>query len=270
VSLGAVRKERILVIAKTYPECSEKYGCLVCVAGINEDGEWRRVYPIPYYLFYEPKYRRLRFKKWDWIEIKIKKARHDLRIESYKVANPRAIRVVGSIDDWEERRKIAEKYLDRGLNYLKAQGRSLGIIKPKRVVDFLKKKRERLDRGEQLVLEKSIQALLPEFPETKPKMPLRPKPLPWLGYRFECYDEGCRGHEMMCIDWEIQELYRKLLLKEGEDVAFEKTRQKALWMLERDLFFCVGTTWRFPTWMIISLIYPPKRQYKPIDKWFGT
>lgn len=62
---------------------------------------------------------------------------------------------------------------------------------------------------------------------------------------------------MICIDWEIQELYRR----EG----YQKTRMKALnWMSTRDLYFGVGTTWRYPTWMAISLVYPPKMLEQPL------
>jgi len=251
--------ETILVIAKTYPECSEKYGCLVCVAGINEDGEWRRLYPIPYTLFYNRKYEASRFKKFDFISVRVQRAANDARSESFRILDPYRIKVVGSVKDWNERRKIAAEHLDQGFAKPNTENRSLAIIKPKQIQDFVLQERQRIkDEGERAVLDKSIQTLLPEFPETRPKIPFRPVELPWIGYEFSCYDEGCRGHTMMCIDWEVQELYRKLR-KESEEVAFRKTRQKALgWMLSRDLYFCVGTTWKFPSWMVISLIYPPK------------
>lgn len=38
-------KERLLVLAKAAPEASKKYEELICVAGITEKGEWRRIYP---------------------------------------------------------------------------------------------------------------------------------------------------------------------------------------------------------------------------------
>ncbi len=251
-------EETILVIAKTYPECSKKYGCLVCIAGINEEGEWRRLYPIPFHVFYQSKYEGLRFKKFDLISATLQRAPHDRRKESYKIVDPYKITIEGSIEDWEERRKVASEHLDSGFSKLGDDNRSLGIIKPKDVQDFIMQQRMRIkDEGEKVVLDKTIQTLLPEFPEADSKGPFRPMELPWLGYSYTCHDEDCNGHKMMCIDWEIQELYRKLR-KEGEKMAFQKTRDKALWMVERDLYFCVGTTWRFPSWMIISLIYPPK------------
>ncbi len=251
-------EERILVISKTYPECSSKYGCLVCVAGINKDGEWRRLYPIPFELFYQKDLQISKFKKWDTISVRVKRAEHDRRGESYRVLDPRAIQIVDSMTDWEERRRMARDHLDSGFPMLEKEDRSLGIIRPAKVTDFVMKPRSRIrDKGEREVLENTIQTLLPEFPETRPKRRLRAASMPWLGYEFMCEDESCETvHRMMCIDWEIQELYRRLMMKDKES-AFEKTRDKALWMLDRDLYFCVGTTWRFGSWMTISLIYPP-------------
>ena len=40
--------ERILVLAKTYPSPSSKHVETSCVAGINEEGIMRRLYPIPF------------------------------------------------------------------------------------------------------------------------------------------------------------------------------------------------------------------------------
>jgi len=254
-------KESIVVLAKTYPECSEKYGCLVCTVGINEEGEWRRIYPIPWYLFMRPsKEKGLNFKKWDVISVKLQKANHDARKESYKVLEPEKIEVIDSVQDWNERRRFAQEHLDPCMETLWQEKRSLGLIRPRTVKDFVEKERHRIkDKGEKAVLDRSIQALLPEFePPAKPWWEgLRPREIPWIGYQYTCQGKGCKGHSMMCIDWEIQELYRKQ--------GYQKTRQKALdWMRERDLYFGVGTTWRFPTWMIISLIYPPKMLDQPL------
>ncbi len=41
-------REKILITVKTYPTLSKKYAELVCTAGVNEAGDWRRIYPIPF------------------------------------------------------------------------------------------------------------------------------------------------------------------------------------------------------------------------------
>lgn len=60
-----VHRERILITVMTYPHPSKKYMESVCVAGINESGQWIRLYPIDYR--YQPQ--KNRFRKYQWIEV---------------------------------------------------------------------------------------------------------------------------------------------------------------------------------------------------------
>jgi hypothetical protein len=42
------RRENILILCKTYPSPSAKYSETSCVAGMTEDGQLLRLYPIPF------------------------------------------------------------------------------------------------------------------------------------------------------------------------------------------------------------------------------
>ena len=75
-------KEKILITVKSYPTLSKKYAELVCTAGVNETGQWRRIYPVQFrQLNIEEKY-----KKYQWIEVELKKSTSDSRPETYQVA----------------------------------------------------------------------------------------------------------------------------------------------------------------------------------------
>jgi hypothetical protein len=77
-------KERLLVLAKATPEISSKYEHFVCVAGITESGEWRRIYPIPWKIFGKSSYKN--FKKKSWIEYELEsEVPSDHRPESRKI-----------------------------------------------------------------------------------------------------------------------------------------------------------------------------------------
>jgi hypothetical protein len=267
--------ERIIVLAKTYPELSTKHGPLVCVAGVNEYGEWRRLYPIPFKIWSDDKYGNIRFKKWDVIEVEISERppEHDKREESRKVLNWERIRVIDSIKSWEQKLTIITQLLDPSIEALIESGRSLGVIKPARIEKFFAKPRQRLrSEAEKQVLEKMDQAdvtltlldyvqagdkyLLPEVKEPDVKI----EQLPWIGYRFYCSPK-CNGHEMMVIDWEAQELFRNYRRVEGP------VEQKLFYefVYERDPYFIVGNTWRYhKSFMIIGLFYPPKG-IKPVQ-----
>lgn len=73
-------KERILILVRAMPEESRKHGHNVCVAGINENGEWRRLYP---FRFVYGK-RDIDFRKKDVIEAELALPDNDKRPESRK------------------------------------------------------------------------------------------------------------------------------------------------------------------------------------------
>ncbi len=62
-------KEKILVLIKTYPNLSKTYEETVCVAGITDKGEWRRLYPVP---FRKMEFTH-QFHKYDWISVDTEK-----------------------------------------------------------------------------------------------------------------------------------------------------------------------------------------------------
>lgn len=71
--------EKILILAKTYPVPSAKYEETTCVAGITDNGQMRRLFPIQFRFIDGEK----QFKKWQWISARVKKAPKDHRAESH-------------------------------------------------------------------------------------------------------------------------------------------------------------------------------------------
>src|SRR5215813_5453446 len=212
MATNAYHRETITVVAKTYPECSHKYGCLVCTAGINEKGEWRRLYPIPWSLFWggNKNGNAKGFQKFDVISLPIRRKTEDYRQESYYL-NPHLVenelQIVGKINEWEHKQAFLMSYLDSDLESLRDSNRSLALVKPRMIQDFLQKDRTRLEPGEELTIEKIEEAqqgvLFDVDSELVKQSRISPEPLPWIGYKFMCEGANCRGHEMMCIDWEI-------------------------------------------------------------------
>ncbi|MEW6623420.1 MAG: hypothetical protein AB1420_09885 [Bacillota bacterium] len=110
-------KKRILVTVKAYPQPSHKYSETVCVAGITDEGEWIRLYPVTFRDLPKEK----QFSKYDWIEAQVKKASGDYRPESYNI-NTDTIKIMGSIgtkDNWKKRKEIIIPKLSRSLEELR-------------------------------------------------------------------------------------------------------------------------------------------------------
>lgn len=262
------QKKRVLVTVKAYPERSQKHGFVVCTAGLTEDGEWIRLYPIPY-RFYSG---RDKVKKYDWIEVECKKTKEKLnRKESYRIrADSMQIvdrslsegRVKGRVN-WAERNKLVLGHAASSIEDLREafteDRTSLGLVKPSELIEFYKERELRIYRDENSFQQDLFGAGTPVVTE-----------IPHIfGYRFRC--AGCAEgaeHRIQCEDWELFESYRSWGPRYGDTgVLWEKlTNRYYTDMLKNDLYFYVGTSSLFPSWLIIGLYYPPRKgetQLKP-------
>lgn len=102
------QKKRVLVTVKAAPERSRKYGECVCTAGITDEGEFIRLYPISLDVFRNGP----RFKKFNWIEVECERVEGEKlgRKESHRVREG-SIRIVDtslskSPVDWNGREKF--------------------------------------------------------------------------------------------------------------------------------------------------------------------
>ena len=247
--------KRILITVKTYPTPASKGAEVVCTAGITEDGQWIRIFPVPFrYLSGEQQ-----FHKYQWIEAKVKKS-SDSRIESYEV-DADSIQVIGdplsTRNGWLERKKLVEPLRTPSLCHLKSMRKknrnTLGLIKPKVIHNFYVEK----DRLDWTPAEKAKLLQYSIF-EGKTLNPLEKIPYKF-SYSFTCDDPRCTGHRLICTDWEIGAAYRRWSKQYGD--GWYKTilnRFQTDMILKYDTSFFVGTIHGHPgTWIIIGLYYPP-------------
>ncbi len=126
---------KVLITVMTYPHPSKEYQELVCTAGITEQSEWVRLYPIDYR--YRP--REQQFKKYQWVEIGLSNRGdgNDKRKESHK-PNLEFVKVLGTPlpteNGWAARRALIDKLPHYTLNEYKRlydeQKVSLGVVRP--------------------------------------------------------------------------------------------------------------------------------------------
>jgi hypothetical protein len=248
-------KERLLVLAKAAPQLSQKYEHLVCVAGITNKGEWRRIYPIPWKVFWKSSGRN--FKKKSWIEYELADEKpSDHRPESRKI-KPETITPLRPATFQEIDALL--KARPTTLGELAAKGatvESLGVVAPRQIRDF----REMSNEHYKEESEKARQLNL--FGEAAVKLDI-----PAYKYQYVFKDDdSTTTHEMLCEDWEVGELYRNCerYRKQGtykdESEVHRKVREKMLDVIgsKKPLYFIVGTHARWPTFMIISVVYPTK------------
>jgi len=255
-------KERLLVLAKAAPEASAKYQELVCVAGITENNEWRRIYPLPWNLFWKNSEKN--FKKKTWIEYELENDKPSVhRPESRKIKFD-SITPLKEASFAEIEKLLLEK--NTCIEELEQKGprvQSLGTITPTQIIDF---KPVDNTHYQQLVTKKAQQDLF-----GKPAIGLE---IPRYKYQYAFKDDNTgRTHECLCEDWEAAELYRKCeqYRKNGkyadENEVHEKVRNKMLNITKNNhVHFIIGSHYRFPTYIIIGVIYPRKTDLQPNSK----
>ncbi len=249
-------REKILITVKTYPTLSKKYAELVCTAGVNEAGEWRRIYPIPFRQLNSNQ----KYKKYQWIEVDLKKASRDRRPESYIVAGRLELSddVIPTNDRWYLRREafINKVEIHEDLNKLIKSAHenilSLAVFRPYKWLDFVVESVEREWDPEKLaILEaQKKQGDLFRDAETVAKDLEVVNKLPYkFSYQFQ--DIKGKKSKLMIEDWEIGALYWNCLrgVKNVEEDAVKKVHQK-YWdnfvqNTKQDTLLILGTTLQF-------------------------
>ncbi|MPZ51035.1 MAG: hypothetical protein GEU75_17330 [Dehalococcoidia bacterium] len=249
--------KRALIVVKTYPTPAWKGGEVVCTAAITEEGQWLRLFPIPYRLLGTES----QFEKYQWIEAKVTKASSDARPESYnvdmdsiKLLQPRLTTAM----NWQSRKAIVIPLLAPSMCWLREQNiannrPTLGLVKPS-VIKRLRIEPTKADwspaemaRLNQLRLIDSTHVQLEKVPYT-------------FFYDFDCSTPDCPGHKMSCTDWEMTQAFRSWTEKYGDGWEVQFRNRFDSEMREKfDTHFYVGTVHGNPhNWVIVGLFYPPK------------
>lgn len=261
------RKERILILAKTYPSPSTKYSETSCVAGITEHGVMRRLFPVPFRLIE----RGQQFKKWQWIETLVEKAPADRRRESHKIYVD-TIKCHDTIDpkrDWAGRMPWIDKIPSfTNFDEIEASrlehGTTLALLRPKKLVELVISDADSPDWTDEeraILLKDEMQGNL--FTEKEAHQHVKElRKVPYdFHYLYVCdTPDGEKIFRHKIIDWEAGALFWNCRRSHGKkwEVPFRAKLGEQL--PGKDLMFLMGNQHRFPNqWLIISVIYPPKQ-----------
>jgi hypothetical protein len=262
-------EERILILCKTYPSPSARYAETSCVAGMRENGELIRLYPVPFRLVNDDQ----QFKKWQWVNVRVEKSKKDHRPESYKIFVD-TIRCdtspLSTSDQWRARRLHLDKleiFQDHAaLEIARVErGITLGIVRPARILGLDIRPTAQPDWTDQervnlLQMQKQVDL----FDDSDDVSLRQLRKIPYdFHYRYECemLDGTTAEYRHKVVDWEIGALYWNVSREHGKywEAPLRKKIENEL--PGKDLMFLMGTIHRFPDqWLIVSLIYPPKQR----------
>ena len=122
----AWEKESIMVLVKATPNWSTTSGrYTICTAGVNKNGEWRRLYPM----FWQT-IKSQGIKVWDEISFDSSEPEKDTRPESRKIRNESVKNLGCAIENREERRDFLRKLEDAYLPDATKKDKTLSLLKP--------------------------------------------------------------------------------------------------------------------------------------------
>ena len=247
--------KRVLITVRTYPSPARKSIESSCTAGIC-DGRWIRLFPMPYRQLKSNQ----KFSKYQWVEMRVQKARNDQRVESYNPDRDSINPIPGVLptaNQWEARKRLVSPLQSSSMCELQRvrdeHGEpTLGLFKPATI------RRLRIEpddpdwSADQRQALQQMQMFETEPPEELEKIPFR------FSYEFECADPACNGHQMICTDWEMSELYRKVRQSHGDNwEAPFRQRYEDEMIHKFDTHFYVGTIHQHPaSWIIVGVFYP--------------
>jgi hypothetical protein len=265
-------KTRVLITVTTYPLPSRSYDELVCTAGVLENGDWIRIYPVPLkFLRGLRQNGKIETFKYSWIELDLKERTDDFRPESHSPINYDFKDVsthgkIGTENNWAERKTFCTKNVYTNLTTLIEDSKepkniSLATFKPTEIVGFEIAKEENRDwkdewkelrkQGDLFDQEKNPEIIIPKLPYK-------------FYYRFK--DIEGTVSRLMIEDWEIGALYWNCLKStEGnEEHALQKVREQYEdnFLKNKDIYLFLGTTreWHMRRaknpFVIIGVFYP--------------
>ncbi|WP_409048101.1 hypothetical protein AB2L57_03685 [Microbacterium sp. HA-8] len=265
-----VRSEtaRVLITVKASPQPSAKYGDTVCVAGIRVDGgraEWIRLYPLAFrWMGVEQQ-----FKKFDLIDVEVRRETKDSRPESYR-PDIDSIRIVRHLDDWKDRQPFMERVARTSTCALSAAASehhdapSLGMVTVKSVYrlkvepfgDWAEAQKERIAAAANL-------APLSLFGDAA-KTPAELKAPRFIArYEYFCTADGCPRHVGQILDWELTALQGRLRRENDADAIAQIERRFHAQMFApgRQTSFFMGNfedARKRHSFSVLGVYYPPE------------
>lgn len=256
-------KEELLILTKTYPSPSARYRETTCVAAVNNHGQLRRLFPVPYRLLDGS----AQFNKWEWITARLAVPDKDHRPESRRIdadSIERSGRVLKTRNaDWSERLRWIEPHLVTSFAALEARrqatGQTLGFLRASKILELKISPVKEAEWTEADKIKLTQDGLFDSV-EIKRRQPLRKLPYDFH-YQYVCAaDGGPETNIRKLTDWEIGALYWKCVAAygpKGWEVKFRHRLETEF--AQKDLIFLMGTIHRFPDhWLIVGIVHPPK------------
>jgi hypothetical protein len=234
------------ILVKALPQVGEKHGETVCVAALDDNRTWYRLYPVTFRQLSDDK----KFTRWNRVRAtcRLVAQNRDRRAESRNIDQD-SLSVLGTVPR-ERRSALLEKALVHSTKRELEQNRSLALLAPEDV-EFFHRPRSQEAIAKRLAAYERL-AASPDMFGGKAVTPMTPAPFEF-GYRWRDADGP---HEGLCHDWEVEQTFRKWSRLNGQEKALADMMKVYGEDYPRDgMAFAMGTHSAYPkVWMIIGVV----------------
>ena len=233
-----------IILVKASPQVGKKHGETVCCAGVNDAGEWVRLYPVTFRTLDQAK----QFRRWDRIRFRWKKPDDDPRPESMRVDH-QSIEMIGELKQ-KERLNFLQRLEVSSINKVKAEGKTLALLRPRDLKFSIEKKSDdALVEERKKFAESAAQA---DMFNSSALIPY--EPCPYVFKYSYVTDDGERTGT--CQDWETDATFYNWSRHYGEQKALENMQRVfGEEYPSKGMVFAMGTHSLYPdTWLINGII----------------
>jgi hypothetical protein len=240
----------LMVNCKTYPAVSKKYVETVCTGGVQADGQFVRLYPVPFrFLDAEEQYRR-----WDIIRVRAYRDTNDKRPESWHLAPGTAIEVIDNISTDRRRWEWMRKTVHSSTEAMAENGVTNGCVEIEPLELYWESDSKEWTASQIAVINQG------DLFATKEQLEGIAERIPWqFRLKFREKNTGREGDSKV-LAWSYYQGFRRAA-KEMDDHAALSTvvdRIKgSIFNPEKTVFAIFGTHSRFGHWMISALYHVP-------------
>lgn len=158
-----------VILVKASPQVSKRHGETVCCAGVNNKGEWVRLYPVSFRSLDQAS----QFRRWDRIRFRWKRPQDDRRPESLRVDH-QSIEIIGELKQ-RERLNFLSRLEVSSIGKVMEEGKTLALLRPKHLT-FLVGEKSKAEFDEEKQKFQALAAQVDMFNST-PLIPLRSMPI---------------------------------------------------------------------------------------------
>ena len=249
---GSEQTLEVLVNCKTYPAVSTKYIETVCTGGIERDGRFIRLYPIPFRLLEDKE----RYQRWDVIRVRAYKDTKDQRPESWHLAAGTEIEVIRHIGSERQRWEWMRQGVFSSIEEMEAGGLTNGLVEIEPVELYWEPEKKEWSPGQINVFNQGNL-----FHKMEDLKALADR-VPWqFKLRFRERSTG-REFDQKVLAWSYYQGFRRQLDRLGDEIkALEAVRDhvhRSILAPERAVYVIFGTHSRFGNWMISGVYHLPR------------